>query len=355
MLLKEKEQVVSAPPVFDMLLREELEKEEYQKLSSKARKAADSIGRAIPEEECELRTCFQRDRDRIIHSKALRRLMHKTQVFLSPEGDHYRTRLTHTLEVSQIARTIARALRLNEDLTEAIAMGHDLGHTPFGHNGEAYLAERHPGGFSHNIQSLRVVDVIERTSKGRTLNLTMEVRDGIVNHSGPKIPFTLEGQVVRISDRIAYINHDIDDAIRAGVIRQQDLPADSIRVLGDDHGERIDHLVRDVVENSDGKDRIYQSEVSFKAMDDLRNWMFVNVYRSPLVKEERELYRIKNLIFSLYDYFLEHPEELPKEQLDLLETDGIEEVVKDHIAGMTDRYAIKLYSELFVPLGWKIG
>ncbi len=338
-----------------MILREELEKQEYERLSPLAQKAAASIGRAITEEEDDLRTCFQRDRDRIIHSKSLRRLMHKTQVFLSPEGDHYRTRLTHTLEVSQIARTIARALALNEDLTEAIAMGHDLGHTPFGHNGEEYLDMKHPGGFSHNLQSLRVVDVIERTGKGRTLNLTMEVRDGIVNHSGPRKPFTLEGQVVRISDRIAYINHDIDDAIRAGIIRKDDLPKECIEVLGDDHGKRIDHLVRDVVEYSDGKDRIMQSDECFRAMDDLRNWMFANVYRSPAVKQERELFRIKNLIFSLYDYFMDHPEQLPKEQLDLLETDGINEVVKDHIAGMTDRYAIKLYSELFVPLGWKIG
>ncbi len=338
-----------------MLLREELEKQEYERLSPYACKAAESAGRAALEEPCELRTCFQRDRDRIIHSKALRRLMHKTQVFLSPEGDHYRTRLTHTLEVAQIARTISRALRLNEDLTEAIAMGHDLGHTPFGHNGEAFLAERHPGGFSHNIQSLRVVDVIERNAKGNTMNLTMEVRDGIVNHSGPNKPFTLEGQVVRVSDRIAYINHDIDDALRAGVIRQEDLPAGSIEVLGSNHGDRIDYLVRDIVEHSDGKDHIIQSDVAFKAMDDLRNWMFANVYRNPVVKQERELFRIKNLIFSLYDYFLEHPDELPKEQLDLLDKDGAEEVVKDHIAGMTDRYAIKLYSELFVPLGWKIG
>ena len=338
-----------------MVLREELEKQEYERLSPFAQKAAESKGRALPEVQCELRTCFQRDRDRIVHSKALRRLMHKTQVFLSPEGDHYRTRLTHTLEVAQIARTISRALMLNEDLTEAIAMGHDLGHTPFGHNGEAYLDERHPGGFSHNIQSLRVVDVIERNSKGKTMNLTAEVRDGIVNHSGPYEPFTLEGQVVRLSDRIAYINHDIDDALRAGVIRQEDLPADCIRILGSSHGDRIDHLVMDTIRNSDGKDRITQSPEAKQAMDDLRSWMFANVYRSPLVKEDRELFRIKNLIFSLYDYFMENPERLPKEQLDLLLSDGLDEVVKDHIAGMTDRYAIKLYSELFVPLGWKLS
>ena len=338
-----------------MLLREELEQQEYDRLSAFAQKAAESKGRKEPEDPCELRTCFQRDRDRIVHSKALRRLMHKTQVFLSPEGDHYRTRLTHTLEVSQIARTISRALRLNEDLTEAIALGHDLGHTPFGHNGEEYLNQRHKGGFSHNKQSLRVVDVIEKNYKGKTMNLTMEVRDGILNHSGPVKPFTLEGQVVRLSDRIAYINHDIDDALRAGIIRQEDLPKECIEILGDSHGARIDHLVMDAVRSSDGKDGIYQSAESGQAMDELRTWLFANVYRSPLVKEDRELRRIKNLIFSLYDYFLDNPGLLPKEQQDLLEKDGLEEVVKDHIAGMTDRYAIKLYSELFVPLGWKLG
>ena len=337
-----------------MLLREELEHQEYELLSPFAAKAGDSLGRIVPEEPCELRTCFQRDRDRIIHSKSLRRLMHKTQVFLSPEGDHYRTRLTHTLEVSQIARTIARALKLNEDLTEAIAMGHDLGHTPFGHSGEAYLNERHPGGFSHNVQSLRVVDVIERIGTGHTMNLCMEVRDGIVNHSGPNKPFTLEGQVVRLSDRIAYINHDIDDALRAGIIREEDIPSDFIGVLGCSHGDRIDFLVRDAIENSDGKGSIIQSDTAFHAMDELRNWMFANVYRNPIVKQDRELSRIKNLIFSLYDHYMEHPEELPAELQELVESDGIEEVVKDQIAGMTDRYAIKLYTELFVPVGWKL-
>ena len=337
-----------------MILREELEQKEYELLSPFAAKAGNSLGRITSEEPCQMRTCFQRDRDRIIHSKSLRRLMHKTQVFLSPEGDHYRTRLTHTLEVSQIARTIARALRLNEDLTEAIAMGHDLGHTPFGHNGEAYLNERHPGGFSHNVQSLRVVDVIERNSSGRTMNLCMEVRDGIVNHSGPNMPFTLEGQTVRLSDRIAYINHDIDDALRAGVIKEEDIPKDLVDVLGHSHGDRINFLVKDAIENSDGKDRIIQSDEAFRAMDELRNWMFANVYRNPVVKQDRELSRIKNLIFSLYDHYMEHPDELPSDLQELIETDGIEEVVKDQIAGMTDRYAIKLYTELYVPVGWKL-
>ena len=337
-----------------MLLREDIEKREKETLSEFAVFSSESKGRVFPEEPDMVRTCFQRDRDRIIHSKALRRLMHKTQVFLSPEGDHYRTRLTHTLEVSQIARTIARALDLNEDLTEAIAMGHDLGHTPFGHSGEAFLNEIHPGGFSHNKQSLRVVDVIERNALGRTMNLTMEVRDGILNHSGPDKPFTLEGQAVRLSDRIAYINHDIDDAIRAGVIREEDLPAECIKVLGSSHGERIDFLVKDALKNSEGQDEIRQSAEAFEAMDELRNWMFENVYRSPVVKQEKELFRIRSLIKSLYDYYHERPQELPEEQLLLLDKDGIDEVVKDHIAGMTDRYAIKLYTELFVPTGWKL-
>ena len=337
-----------------MLLREEIENRERETLSEFAVISSRSAGRVIPEDQDAVRTCFQRDRDRIIHSKALRRLMHKTQVFLAPEGDHYRTRLTHTLEVSQIARTIARSLSLNEDLTEAIAMGHDLGHTPFGHNGEAFLNEIHPGGFSHNKQSLRVVDVIERNAFGRTMNLTMEVRDGILNHSGPDVPFTLEGQVVRLSDRIAYINHDIDDALRAGVINEADLPADCLDVLGRSHGERINFLVIDTIKCSDGMDRIQQSPEAFQAMDALRNWMFDNVYKSPLVKHEKELRRIKSLIEGLYNYYHERPMELPEEQLLLLEKDGIDEVVKDHIAGMTDRYAIKLYTELFVPAGWRI-
>ena len=338
-----------------MLLREQIEQREKETLSRFASLACESRGRLEPEEPCDLRTCFQRDRDRIIHSKSLRRLMHKTQVFLSPEGDHYRTRLTHTLEVAQIARTISRALCLNEDLTEAIAMGHDLGHTPFGHNGEEYLNEIHPGGFSHNRQSLRVVDVIERNAVGKTMNLSMEVRDGILNHSGPVKPFTCEGQAVRLSDRIAYINHDIDDAIRAGVIRAEDLPKDCIEVLGSTHGERIDFLVKDAVRNSEGKPEITQSEEAFRAMDALRDWMFENVYRSPVVKQDRELLRIRTLINGLYGYYHERPQELPEEQLRLLEKDGIDEVVKDYIAGMTDRYAVKLYTELFVPAGWRLS
>ena len=337
-----------------MILREELEKQEYERLSKFATKSAETKGRAIQEDKDELRTEFQRDRDRIIHSKSLRRLMHKTQVFLAPEGDHFRTRLTHTLEVSQIARTISRALSLNEDLTEAIAMGHDLGHTPFGHNGEDFLNQKHPGGFEHNVQSLRVVDVLERNHSGRTMNLTDEVRDGIINHSGDRMPYTLEGQVVKFSDRIAYINHDIDDAIRGGIISESDLPKECIEHIGHDHRSRIDFLVRDIVKTSDGQNLIMQSEEAGKYMKILRDYMFEAVYRNPVVKQNAELEKIQTLIFSLYDYYMTHEYELPSELLELKEKDGLNEIVKDHIAGMTDRYAINLYGELFVPAGWKL-
>lgn len=336
-----------------MLLREELEKQEYSRLSPFAAKSKESKGRALKEESCQIRTEFQRDRDRIIHSKSLRRLMHKTQVFLAPEGDHFRTRLTHTLEVSQIARTIARALALNEDLTEAIAMGHDLGHTPFGHNGEIFLNERHAAGFKHNVQSLRVVDVLERNSRGKTMNLTAEVRDGILNHTGEQLPFTLEGQIVKISDRIAYINHDIDDAIRGNIISVGDLPKECIEFLGKDHRTRINTLVTDMVMSSDGMSVICQSPQAKQFMNELRNFMFENVYSNSVVKKDSELDKIRNLIFSLYDFYLEAPDFLPREQQDMLCEYGIEEVVKDHIANMTDRYAINIYTHYFVPAGWK--
>ena len=337
-----------------MVFREDQEKREYELLSEYACKSAESRGRAVYEEPCELRTEFQRDRDRIIHSKSLRRLMHKTQVFLSPEGDHFRTRLTHTLEVAQIARTISRALGLNEDLTEAIALGHDLGHTPFGHNGEAFLNEIHPGGFAHNVQSLRVVDVIERNAKGRTMNLTAEVRDGIVNHTGPDWPFTLEGQVVRHSDRIAYINHDIDDAMRGGIIRAEDIPAECTAYLGPDHRSRINTLVTDIVRNSEGKDRVMMSDDAAYYMTKLRDYMFTAVYRNPEVKQASEMAKIKDLISSLYGYFLDHSDQLPGEYQVILQRDGGNEAVKDYIAGMTDRYAINIFSETFVPSGWKL-
>jgi len=335
-----------------MVLREQLEQREFEILSKYAAKSAETKGRAYVEAKEDMRTDFQRDRDRIIHSKAFRRLMHKTQVFIAPEGDHYRTRLMHTLEVSQIARTISRALSLNEDLTEAIALGHDLGHTPFGHNGEAYLNERHPGGFAHNVQSLRVVDVIERNAAGRTMNLCDEVRDGIVNHSGPHMPYTLEGRVVRLSDRIAYINHDIDDAIRSGVISEEDLPKDCIDYLGDTHGKRIETLVMDIVRTSDGRNTVVQSKDAAYYMNELRNFMFANVYKSPKVIANEQMEKIRHIIFSLYDYYLERPELLPAEQRFLLGQDDNNVLVKDYIAGMTDRYAVNKYLEIFTPENW---
>jgi dGTPase len=337
-----------------MLLREDLERREYEYLSEYATKAGSSKGRVYPEEEDSLRTCFQRDRDRIIHSKALRRLMHKTQVFLAPEGDHYRTRLTHTLEVSQIARTIARSLDLNEDLTEAIAMGHDLGHTPFGHNGEEFLNEIHPVGFKHAKQSLRVVDVIEKTSSGKPLNLSWEVRDGILNHGSKDHPGTPEGKIVSLSDRIAYINHDIDDALRAKVITLDEIPKECLDLFGYTHGERINSLVVDIIKNSWGKSEIVQSEEYAKEMNILRNWMFDNVYKNPEVKKNAELEKVKTLIFSLYEYYVKNPDKLPPEYQALLDEWGTNEAAKDYIAGMTDRYALFMYDELFVPAGWNL-
>ena len=337
-----------------MIRREDLEKREYDILSQYASKARDSRGRMYPEAECDLRTCFQRDRDRIIHSKALRRLMHKTQVFLAPEGDHYRTRLTHTLEVSQIARTISRGLNLNEDLTEAIAMGHDLGHTPFGHNGEEYLNEIHPGGFSHAAQSLRVVDVIEKTSSGKSLNLSWEVRDGIRNHGSKDNPGTLEGKIVSLSDRIAYINHDIDDALRARVITLEEIPKECLELFGYTHGERINSLVMDIVENSFELGEIRQSEIFAKEMNVLRDWMFEHVYKNPEVKKNAELEKVQTLIFSLYEYYVKNPDKLPLEYQSLLEEWGTNEAVKDYVAGMTDRYALFMYDKLFVPAGWNL-
>lgn len=336
-----------------MILREDLEKREYDILSPFASKAAESKGRAYEEEKCRFRTDYQRDRDRIVHSKSFRRLMHKTQVFLAPEGDHFRTRLTHTLEVSQIARTIARGLGLNEDLTEAISLGHDLGHTPFGHNGEAFLSEIHPGGFRHNLQSLRIVEVLEGNKEHPGMNLTEEVRDGIVNHTGEVTPFTLEGQIVKISDRIAYINHDIDDAIRSKVIDFYDLPKECLEILGNDHRSRINTLVFDMIKHSDGNNIITQSKECKDSMNDLRNFMFENVYHNNIVKKDEDLNKIKNIIKSLYEYFYNNQDELPEEGRKMIAKYGINEVVKDHVAGMTDRYAINLFDEIFVPKAWK--
>lgn len=336
-----------------MIVREDLEKREYLILSPLAAKAVESKGRAYEEIKCEFRTDYQRDRDRIVHSKAFRRLMHKTQVFLAPEGDHFRTRLTHTLEVSQIARTIARGLGLNEDLAEAIALGHDLGHTPFGHNGEAFLSEIHPGGFKHNIQSLRVVEVLEGNKEFPGMNLTFEVRDGILNHTGENLPSTLEGQIVKISDRIAYINHDIDDALRSKVIQFECLPKESLEVLGWDHRSRINTLVGDLINNSDGETVITQSKTCKDTLNQLRAFMFENVYHNSIVKKDEDLDKVKNIIHSLYKHFLLKPELLPEDSRAMISNYGINEVVKDHIAGMTDRYAINLYDELFIPKVWK--
>lgn len=328
-----------------MLLRQQAEELEYRTLSPRASFSSRSRGRRIPEEECQVRTCFQRDRDRIIHSKAFRRLKHKTQVFIAPEGDHYRMRLTHTLEVAQIARTIARALGLNEDLTEAIALGHDLGHTPFGHSGEEALGEVAPGGFRHNEQSLRVVDVLEGEGG---LNLTWEVRDGILNHTGDKDPATLEGQVVKIADRVAYINHDIDDALRAGIIRQEDLPRDCLEVLGWEHKNRINTMVTDLIENSWDRDGIQMSPEVAEATTKLRSYLFQHVYTNPRAKGEEE--KAKMLLKQLYRFYLEHPQEVEG----LVKGKNLEQAVVDYIAGMTDRFAIKQFNTHFVPAGFKL-
>ena len=326
-----------------MFTREQIEDREYKTLAEGAAKAAGSRGRQREEEKCDYRTDFQRDRDRIVHSKALRRLMHKTQVFIAPEEDHFRTRLSHTLEVAQIARSIARALGLNEDLTEAIAMGHDLGHTPFGHAGELALAAAHPGGFKHNIQSLRVCDVLESNAARRGMNLTEEVRDGILNHTGPEQPFTLEGRIVKTADRIAYVNHDTDDALRSGIIREGELSANVVRLLGGTVSKRIDTLIRDMVGASAEAGDICMSEDCWEAMDELRSFLFDAVYMSKRVAADAKRYEIENLIPTLYKYYMLNPENLPGEYQELCEPYGLAEVVKDHIAGMTDRYARVTY------------
>ena len=329
-----------------MLLRVDIEKREYE-LSPRASRSAESKGRRWPENSCEFRTEYQRDRDRIIHSKTFRRLMHKTQVFLAPEGDHYRTRLTHTLEVSQVSRTVCRALNLNEDLTEAIALGHDLGHTPFGHNGEEVLNEIHPGRFRHNEQSLRVVEVLENSGDRSGMNLTYEVRDGILNHSGSGFPTTLEGEIVRLCDRIAYINHDIDDAIRSGVINLEDLPKGPIKLFGERHSQRINSMVKNVVINSENSDHISMDEEHMEMLNVLRNYMFENVYHSKRVKKEEDIAMVDTLIKDLYKYYIDNPTELPEDERLSLEKYDVNTVVKDYIAGMTDRYAKTVYNNIF--------
>ncbi len=335
-----------------MTVREELEYLEHRKLNPLAAFADESTGRPRPEAEREedVRTCYQRDIDRIVHSKAFRRLMHKTQVFLQPEGDHYRTRMTHTLEVSRIAGTITRALGLNEDLAEAIAMGHDLGHTPFGHAGEDALSRCMGKPFYHNEQSLRVVDVLERDGMG--LNLTNEVRLGIVGHTGPNIPATLEGQIVRHSDRMAYVNHDIDDAVRAGVLTNEDIPRSISDILGHTHSQRINTLVCDAIRVSREAGQFMLSPHVEQALVDLRSFMFEKVYRSPIVKGEES--KAKEMLMRLFDHYMAHPEALPEDFQPQLSFEGMERTVCDYIAGMTDKYAVDKYTEIFIPMGWNV-
>lgn len=334
-----------------MTIREKQEQREAQFLSPYAALSAKSKGRDINEPHCDIRPVYQRDRDRILHSKAFRRLKQKTQVFLSPMGDHYRTRLTHTLEVSQNARTIAKALMLNEDLVEAIALGHDLGHTPFGHAGENALNSVCVHGFKHHKQSVRIVERLEKQGKG--LNLTWEVRDGILNHPTAGMPSTLEGKIVRLSDKIAYLNHDIDDAIRARVLTEEDIPKEYREVLGFTTRERLNTLIHDIVRNSEGRNDILMSQEVADAMKDLRTFMFAHVYKNPHAKEEEG--KAKELLITLYQYYTGHIERLPAEFLDLID-DGEDEkqVVCDYVAGMSDQYAISMFQELFMPKQWEI-
>lgn len=332
-----------------MQIRENLEKRETEYLSPYACHSAASKGRDRKEEECDIRPVFQRDRDRILHSKSFRRLKDKTQVFLTPDGDHYRTRLTHTLEVSQNARTIAKALRLNEELVEAIALGHDLGHTPFGHAGERALNNVCSLGFAHNVQSVRTVELLEKDGQG--LNLTVEVRDGILHHQTKGTPATLEGQVVRFSDKIAYIHHDMDDAIRGGILQEKDVPKEIGEVIGFSSGEWIDHFIHDIVSGSYEKDRIEMSEQVAEAMTKLRQFMFESVYTNPKAKSEEG--KAIMLVETLYGYFYKHKDKLPEEMLMLLERgEALERVVCDHISAMTDRYAIAKFEEIYVPASW---
>ena len=320
-------------------------KKEEEYLSPYAVKSKDTLGRKVNEAPCSMRTDFQRDRDRIIYSRAFIRLKNKTQVFFSPEGDHYMTRLTHTLDVSQIARSIARALSLNEDLTEAIALGHDLGHTPFGHAGERVLSKLSPNGFKHNEQSLRVVDVLENGGKG--LNLTSEVRDGILNHKTGTHPKTLEGQVVSLSDRIAYLNHDVDDAVRRGVIKVNELPERVIKVLGATSRERINKMISSAYENSIDKNAVSLSYEVDEAMTELRNFMFEKVYMMETAKKEEE--RAGHMLSCMYNYFFSNSDKLPDMYKSLLNSYDLPTVICDYLSGMTDRYAIKVFSQIFIP------
>ncbi|MGN0814538.1 MAG: deoxyguanosinetriphosphate triphosphohydrolase [Candidatus Coproplasma sp.] len=331
-----------------MSLREKTYAIEQAFLSPYASKSVETKGRAREEEPCPMRTDYQRDRDRIIYSKSFVRLKNKTQVFFSPEGDHYVTRLTHTLDVSQIARSLARALSLNEDLAEAIALGHDLGHTPFGHSGERILNKLSPEGFRHNEQSVRVVDVLEKDGKG--LNLTFEVRDGILNHKKELKPATLEGVCVSIADRIAYINHDLNDAIRAGVLRAEDVPKDVVDILGSTSRERINTAVMSVWRNSEGKPYVAMEPEVEKASETLRSFMFANVYRTKFAMGEEE--KAERMLFEMYSYFEKDPSRLPENYVNLLKEYPVNRVICDYLSSMTDRYAVYKFNEIFVPNGW---
>ena len=333
-----------------MTLREQTELREKHTLSPRACCAVDTKGRERPEEECGIRTCFQRDTDRIVYSKAFRRLKHKTQVFLQPEGDHYRTRMTHTLEVSRIARTMARALNLNEDLAEAIALGHDLGHTPFGHAGERMLDQLMPGGFAHYKQSVRVVERLEKNGEG--LNLTWEVRNGILCHTKGPAAATLEGQIVRLADHIAYINHDIEDALRGGVIYPIDIPLAVSNTLGFTHSERIDALVKDAIEASADQPEIRQSPEVGEAMQTLKQFMFDSVYTNPIAKGEEG--KAQDMLHRLFDHYAANPDELPDDFQTIRVEEGVERAVCDYIAGMTDPFAVAQYQKLFIPMGWTV-
>lgn len=327
-----------------MTIREEIENDELQRLSPYATFSSKTEGRDVPIEPCEIRTEFQRDRDKIIHCKSFRRLKFKTQVFLSPKGDHYRTRLTHTLEVAQVARTLARALKLNEDLVEAIALGHDLGHTPFGHIGERTLNAINPDGFEHNAQSLRIVETLEN---GNGLNLTKEVRNGIRWHSGPTQPSSLEAMCVRRADRIAYINHDIDDALRAGIIKKFELPKHCLDVLGHTHSDRIDSMIKNIIYKSKGKPIVEMSSEFQEASNELRDFMFRNVYKAKWRAFEEK--KCDFVIRTLYDYFLNNPAKMPLEFVEVSFREGINRAVTDYIACMSDRFAINMFKQLFVP------
>lgn len=329
-------------------VRERLILAEKQNLSPYAQLSANTAGRKRPEEECTLRTCYQKDRDKILHSKSFRRLKQKTQVFISPEGDHYRTRLTHTLEVTQIARTISRALRLNEDLTEAIGLGHDLGHTPFGHAGERALNRLNPRGFTHYRQSVRVVEYLERDLKG--LNLTREVIDGILNHTKGQWPATLEGMVVRFSDRIAYINHDIEDAISAGILTERDLPADCTDFLGHSKSRRITSLINSIAENS--ADTIAMDRQTARHFEKLHSFMYRNVYTDSAAKIEEK--KVDKLIEELYRYYMKNPDKLPPLYQTIAENEGMDRAVTDYIQGMSDDYALRNFEDIFVPKPWLI-